>query len=82
MAAIFILQFYFKTVHTFSMSKSFQEHFGENRFSILLLVNEIGPIYENSKGPPDGHLVCFDQHEFQFGPTRHQGDSMCEVSEL
>ena len=24
----------------------------------------------------------FDQHEFQLGPTRHQGDSMCEVSEL
>ena len=24
----------------------------------------------------------FDQHEFQLGPTRHQGGSVCEVSEL
>ena len=24
----------------------------------------------------------FYQHDFQLGPTRHQGDSMCEVSEL
>ena len=24
----------------------------------------------------------FDQHEFQLGPNRHQGGSMCQVSEL
>ena len=24
----------------------------------------------------------FDQHEFQLGPTRHQGGSVCEVSGL
>ena len=46
---------------------------------IYLFVNEMCPIFENSKWLPGGHL---DQHEFQLGPTRHQGDSMCEISEL
>ena len=26
--------------------------------------------------------LFFDQHEYQLGPTRHQGGYMCEVSEL
>ena len=44
------------------------EYSCENQNLMSLFVNEI--------------CLIFDQHEFQLGPTGHQGDSMCEVSEL
>ena len=41
-----------------------KEHSCENQILISLFVNEISAINENSKWPPGGHLVFFDQHEF------------------
>ena len=44
-----------------SLSEFYEDNFSENRFSILLLVNEIlvhvGQINENSKLPHNSHLV-------------------------
>ena len=54
---------------------SHKEHSGENPILISLFVNETSAI--NTRP-----FWFFYQHEFQLGPTRGQGDSISEDSEL